>query len=129
MVECIFTIDYELYGSGEGALKDLVYEPMQRLRNIFLTRGVRLVVFVEVSELVMIEAEGTDPDITLVTQQIRDLYREGFEIGLHLHPQWYRGRYKMGNGRSISKNTISAHYRKRGSRTLLSGVSRTFERP
>jgi hypothetical protein len=70
---------------------------MEKLRGIFLARGVRLVVFVEVSELEMMEKQGTDPDINRVTRQIRDMYREGFEIGLHLHPQWYRGRYENGN--------------------------------
>ena len=27
MIECIFTIDYEIYGNGEGSLQQLVYEP------------------------------------------------------------------------------------------------------
>ena len=31
MIECIFTLDYEIYGNGTGALKDLVYEPAERL--------------------------------------------------------------------------------------------------
>jgi hypothetical protein len=96
MIECIFTIDYEIYGSGEGSLRELVYEPAERLRTIFQKWNVRFVVFVEVAELEMIEAEGADPDIDLVKQQIRDFYGEGFELGLHLHPQWYQGRYEDG---------------------------------
>ena len=35
MIECIFTIDYEIYGNGQGSLKELVYDPMERLLAIF----------------------------------------------------------------------------------------------
>ena len=35
MIECIFTIDYEIYGNGEGSLKELVYEPAEKLMAIF----------------------------------------------------------------------------------------------
>lgn len=96
MIECIFTIDYEILGNGEGSLRDLVYEPAQRLMDIFRKWNVRFVPFVEVAELEIIEAKGTDPAIDLVKQQIRDFHTEGFELGLHLHPQWYKARYENG---------------------------------
>lgn len=96
MIECIFTIDYEIYGNGEGSLRELVYEPAERLMSIFRKRNARFVTFVEVAELEMIEAKGTDPDIDLVKGQIRDFYNEGFELGLHLHPQWYNAEYENG---------------------------------
>jgi hypothetical protein len=96
MIECIFTIDYEIYGNGEGSLRELVYEPAEMLLRIFQKHNLRFVAFVEVAELEMIEARGTDTSIELVKQQIRNLYRIGFELGLHLHPQWYNGRYENG---------------------------------
>jgi len=97
MIHCIFTIDYEIYGSGQGALRELVYDPAEKLRSTFQKYNAKFVAFVEVAELEMIEAEATDPDIDLVKQQIRDFYREGFELGLHLHPQWYKAKYENGN--------------------------------
>jgi hypothetical protein len=96
MIDCIFTLDYEIYGNGGGSLKDLVYGPAEQLREIFLKWNARFVNFVEVSELEQIEKHGTDPDIAAVKQQVRDLYREGFEIGLHLHPQWSNARHENG---------------------------------
>ncbi|MDF0643867.1 MAG: hypothetical protein P0111_07530 [Nitrospira sp.] len=96
MIECIFTIDYEIYGNGEGSLRELVYEPSERLRAIFRKWNTRFVVFVEVAELEMIEAERADLGIDLVKRQIREFYEEGFELGLHIHPQWYQGRYENG---------------------------------
>ncbi len=96
MIECIFTIDYEIYGNGVGSLKDLVYEPARKLKRIFDQAKKKLVVFVEAAELEMIEAKGTDPAIDLVKDQIKDFFKKGFEIGLHLHPQWYNGLYENG---------------------------------
>jgi hypothetical protein len=96
MIECIFTIDYELYGNGEGSLRELVYEPAEQLRTIFRKWNASLVAFVEAAELEMIEAKGTDSAIDLVKNQIRDFNKEGFELGFHLHPQWYNARHENG---------------------------------
>jgi hypothetical protein len=96
MIKCIPTIDYEIYGNGEGSLKDLVYAPADRLSTIFRKRNARFVVFVEVAELEMMETKGTDPAIDLVKHQIRDFYRDGFELGFHLHPQWYSAHHEGG---------------------------------
>jgi hypothetical protein len=93
MIHCIFTIDYEIYGDGTGSLRELVYDPAERLIRLFREWDAHFVTFVEVAELEMIEAKGTDPDIGLVKHQIRYLYDNGFELGLHLHPQWYKGCY------------------------------------
>jgi len=96
MIKCIFTIDYEIYGNGQGSLKELVYDPMERLLAIFRKHQTGFVVFVEVAELEMLEAKGTDSAINLVKQQLRNFYSEGFELGLHLHPQWYNARHEKG---------------------------------
>ena len=96
MIECIFTLDYELYGDGTGSLRELVYDPAARLRDLFLHHGVRFVNFVEVAELQKIEECATDPAIGLVKRQIRELFEDGFEVGLHLHPQWCNASYRRG---------------------------------
>jgi hypothetical protein len=94
VIDCIFTIDYEVYGNGTGELKELVYEPARRLSDLFARHNARFVNFVEAAEFEMIEAHGTDRDIDLVTAQIREFHRNGFEIALHLHPQWFNARYE-----------------------------------
>ncbi len=96
MIECIFTLDYEIYGNGTGALADLVYEPANRLMEIFRKWDARFVAFVEVAELDKIEEFGTDAAIDSVRAQIKELYQDAFEIGLHLHPQWYNARREQG---------------------------------
>jgi hypothetical protein len=99
MIDCVFTLDYEIYGNGTGTLKDLVYEPTERLWAIFRKWKARFVNFVEVAEFEKIEACDADPAINLVKRQIRELSLDGFEIALHLHPQWYNARYEHGQWR------------------------------
>ena len=96
MVECIFTIDYEIYGNGEGSLDTLVLEPTRQLKTIFDEAGAKFVTFVEVAELQKIGAFNADPCIRDVTLQIHELYQTGYEIALHLHPQWCNARYSNG---------------------------------
>ena len=96
MIECIFTIDYEIYGNGEGSLKKLVYEPTRKLQGILDQAGAKIVVFVEAAELEKIEASNTDYAINEVKHQVQELHRQGHEIALHLHPQWCNARYHQG---------------------------------
>jgi len=96
MIEFIFSVDYEIYGNGEGSLRRLVYEPAERLKAVFNKWNARFVNFVEVAELEKIEAYGTDQDINIIKSQIRYFYDEGFELGLHIHPWWYNASYRNG---------------------------------
>jgi hypothetical protein len=94
MIECILTLDYEIYGDGGGSLKGSIYEPAEKLRAVLRKWDARCVVFVEVAELEIVGSERADPAIKLIERQLCEFHREGFEIGLHLHPQWYNARYQ-----------------------------------
>jgi hypothetical protein len=109
MIEFVFTIDYEIYGNGQGSLRNQVYEPTKELITIFNKRNAKLVVFPEVAELEIIEASGADPAINMIRDQLSFLHRHGYELGLHIHPWWDSaerkdgrwilnyGRYNMGH--------------------------------
>jgi hypothetical protein len=94
MIEFIFTIDYEILGNGTGALNELVYEPARRLKELFDEHHAKFVAFVEIAEFEKIEDYGTDSSIENVKKQIAGFHRDGFEVGLHLHPQWSNARYE-----------------------------------
>lgn len=96
MIECIFTLDYEIYGNGEGSLKELIYDPAQTLIHIFEKYDKRFVVFVEAAELDKIQEVNGDATISKIREQIQEFHSKGFEIGLHLHPQWYNADYENG---------------------------------
>ena len=92
MIECVFTLDYEIFGSGRGTLAEHVLEPARRLGDLFRAAGQRFVVFPEVAELELIAAAHADPDVLGVSEQVRTFHQQGFEIGLHFHPWWYNAR-------------------------------------
>ncbi|MBP9009722.1 MAG: hypothetical protein WAP08_04810 [Smithellaceae bacterium] len=96
MIDFIFTIDYEIYGNGEGSLKDLVFEPTCQLKKILDRENCKMVFFIEAAELEKIEEAKSDPAIDSVKNQIKELHEKGHEIALHLHPQWYNGTWKNG---------------------------------
>jgi len=99
MVECVFTLDYEIYGNGGGSLRDLVLDPTAQLATLFKDFGVPFVVFVESVEFARMEEAKSDPDIDGVRAQLRELRAAGHEIALHLHPWWANAQYEDGSWR------------------------------
>ena len=99
MVECVFTLDYEVYGNGQGSLRDLVLNPTRRLAELFQEVGAPFVIFAEAVEFARIEQTRSDPDIAGVRAQLRELRAAGHEIALHLHPWWANARYEDGEWR------------------------------
>ena len=89
MIHLIFTLDYEIFGNGEGSLEELVYEPTNNLIELFNKFNCKFVNFVEAAEFEKIKKFQTDRFIQNVEEQIRELYQAGYEIGLHIHPQWF----------------------------------------
>jgi hypothetical protein len=96
MIECVFTLDYEIYGNGEGSLRDLVLGPTRQLAELFQAFGAPFVVFAEAVEFARMEEAQSDPDTAGVRAQLRELRRLGHEIALHLHPWWANARYEDG---------------------------------
>jgi hypothetical protein len=97
MIECIFTLDYEIYGNGQGSLRDLVLDPTQRLAEVFKEFEAPFVVFAEAVEFAKMEEAQCDPDTAGVRAQMRELRTAGHEIALHLHPWWANARYEAGH--------------------------------
>jgi peptidoglycan/xylan/chitin deacetylase (PgdA/CDA1 family) len=96
MIECVFTLDYEIYGNGEGSLRELVLDPTQRLAAIFQEFDAPFVVFAEALEFARMEEAQSDPDTAGVRAQLHGLRTAGHEIALHLHPWWANARYEDG---------------------------------
>jgi catechol 2,3-dioxygenase-like lactoylglutathione lyase family enzyme len=99
MVECVFTLDYEIYGNGQGSLQELVLDPTRQLADIFQEFGAPLVVFAEAIEFARMEENHSDPDSAGVRNQLRELRAAGHEIALHLHPWWANARHEDGHWR------------------------------
>ena len=100
----ILTLDYELYGNGDGDVREHIIEPTERFIRTCNAFGIKATIFFEVLEYVIIKemyesgvsmGYGENP-ASLIEQQIRQLYREGHDIQLHLHPQWVGADYRQG---------------------------------
>ncbi len=97
MIEFIFTLDYEIFGNGQGNLNDCIICPAEGLLDLFNNFGYPLVIFPEVLELEKIMEYKTDPDIHRVGAQLTKFHKAGHEIGLHVHSWWARA-YHENNG-------------------------------
>jgi len=96
MIECIFTLDYEIYGNGVGSLRDLVLDPTRRLAELFKEFDAPFVVFAEAVEFAKMEEAQSDTDTGEVRAQLRQLRAAGHEIALHIHPWWANAQYEGG---------------------------------
>ena len=104
MRSLVFTLDYELFGNGSGDVFKHIIEPTDKLLAIANQYGVKLTFFFEVIEYWKLKEEwengnkmGYDNDpIEAMKNQIRDAYRQGHDIQLHLHPQWVDARWESG---------------------------------
>jgi hypothetical protein len=98
MVHLLFTVDYEIFGNGEGDVRQHILEPAACMAQACEQHGVPLTVFFEVEEYCAFERNrqaaknfyGYDPALE-IRAQIRELAKRGHDIQLHLHPQWVNG--------------------------------------
>lgn len=91
----IITVDYELPGNGSGDVRRNVIEPTERLLNILNARNIKMTVFFEIEEFLVLKKYANeisknwsyDPS-TEMENQLKRMVLAGHEIGLHIHPQW-----------------------------------------
>jgi len=93
MIYVAFSLDYEIYGNGSGDLNKLVISPTEKMIKIFSDYNVKFTNFVECGSLYMFK-NIYNIDLNNINKQILQLYANGHEIGLHIHPQWFNSEYK-----------------------------------
>lgn len=97
----VFTVDYEIFGKGDGDVKRHIIEPMEKMGLLANEFGFPIVVFVEVEEYVAFcsnsdklqKTLGYDP-AELMRSQLRWLVECGHELQLHIHPEWFGAEYE-----------------------------------
>jgi hypothetical protein len=99
----VVSVDYEIFGNGEGDVRQHIVQPTDRMARLCEKYGAPLTVFFEVEEYLafekfrdaLVKQLGYDP-AALIRQQIISLARAGHDIQLHLHPQWHGADFKNG---------------------------------
>jgi hypothetical protein len=84
----ILTVDYEIFGNGQGCLKHCVVEPTARLLRLADDFRAPVTLFAEAAELMAIEREMGRCAVREVRDQLKNAVPGGHDVQLHLHPQW-----------------------------------------
>jgi len=102
------TFDYELFlGKQTGSVEACLIYPTQELLKISeKLEGLKYVFFVDSLYLLKLK-EFSDQfqrlmrDWIAVTDQLRNLVRNGHDVQLHLHPQWYYSTFDKENNKWV----------------------------
>jgi len=97
MLVLIFSLDYEVYGNGEGDFEKLILEPTNQLLLLFNKYGAKLTIMAEVAEILTLNKyEKFKPVVKSINNQLKLALSKGHDVQLHIHPQWFNAKYKKG---------------------------------
>ena len=95
------TLDYEVWGNGDGCVIDCMIEPTNQLIDLAEKYNIKTTIFVdmceywafkELEEKDMFKDKSYKP-ATLIEKQLKDILKRGHDIQLHFHPQWLNYKY------------------------------------
>lgn len=84
-----FTLDYEIFGDGSGSTLEDQVIPTEYLARVLERHNGKATLFVETGQQIYFNAHGQAHKAQPVEEQMRDLYRRGHDIQLHIHPMWF----------------------------------------
>ena len=93
--------DWELSGNGSGDIRQLQFEPLRRLVAIYNRLGIHGSFNAEVMQQITFrQHEDQHKELKALADEwdetVRETYRQGHDIQLHIHPQWRNAEYKDG---------------------------------
>jgi len=119
--------DWELRGNGSGDVRELQFQPMQRLVSIYNRIGIRGSFNAEVMQQL---AFRKHPQFNILADEwdeiVTDTFRQGHDIQLHVHPQWENAEYKDGEWKLTSDWSI-LNYPPEAARRLLEDAKTYLE--
>ena len=95
------TDDWELRGNGSGDVSQLQFAPLRELLRIYGQYGVRSTFNVEVmQQLTFRKFQDQYPALERLADEwdyhVREAFKQGQDIQLHIHPQWSTAHYENG---------------------------------
>src|SRR5437763_11532893 len=95
------THDWELRGDGSGDIEQIQFAPLRRLLEIYRKHDVRTTFLPDVMQQIRFRLlESEHPELKSLAdkwdEHVREAFRQGHDVQLHLHPQWRNGRYENG---------------------------------
>jgi hypothetical protein len=95
------THDWELRGDGSGDIEEIQFVPLRRLAEIYRKFGARTTFLPDVMQQIRfrsLEDKHLElkPSADSWDEHVREAYRQGHDIQLHLHSQWSDAQYESG---------------------------------
>jgi hypothetical protein len=97
-VAIITSLDYELFGDSSGRVDREQIFPTDHLKNIVSLYGAKLTILFEYGQFKTFEEnkhlnDSFEISNARIMAQLVDLVKNGHDVQLHYHAQWYKARY------------------------------------
>ena len=94
----IFTLDYEIYGNGEGDPMVMMVEPTGRLMNLLEKYHQRVTIMADVAEILcfkryLTETGRDDYHVAEIEGQLQEALRRGHDVQLHVHSSYFKAKH------------------------------------
>ena len=118
--------DWELSGNGSGDIRRLQFEPMRRLVGIYNRLGIRGSFNAEVMQQITFrQYQDQHKHLKVLADEwddiVKETFRQGHDIQLHVHPQWQNAEYKDGRWQLTSDWSILNYSREAALQMLRHG--------
>lgn len=97
----VLTDDWELRGNGSGDINKIQFESIKKLTSIYNEYGIKGSFNVEVmQQLTFRKLQSKYKELKVLADEwescVKDIYQQGHDIQLHIHPQWSEAYYNSG---------------------------------
>ena len=101
MLKVLFTLDYEIHGTGEGSPYKLIVEPTDRMLEQFDKYGAKLTILADVGEIIKFKEyyEKTNNDkfyYHQIVEQLQRAVKNGHDVQLHIHSSYLKSEFSNG---------------------------------
>ena len=118
--------DWELSGNGSGDVRRLQFEPLRRLVSIYNRLSIHGSFNAEVMQQITFrQHQDQHKELKVLADEwdnvVKETFRQGHDIQLHIHPQWQDAEYKDGRWKLTSDWSILNYSREAALRMLQRG--------
>ena len=98
-IHLALTHDWELRGDGSGDIEQIQFAPLRKLLEIYAKFGARTTFLPDLMQQIRFRRlENQHPELKSFAdswdEHVREAFRQGHDIQLHLHPQWLNAKYE-----------------------------------
>lgn len=106
--------DWELSGNGSGDVRELQFQPLRKLVEIYNSLSIHGSFNAEVmQQLSFRKHQHAHPELRSAADEWDDVlveaYRQGHDVQLHIHPQWRNAQYNEGKWKLTSDWSILSY--------------------